>query len=314
MTKTARKRVVVCGAGGFIGSHMVKRLKSRGHWVQGVDRKYPEYGETKADEFTIGDLRDFYFVKDLFRRVDEVYNFAAEMGGAGYVFTGKNDADILHNSALININICESLRDFEGKVFYSSSVCVYPDGVRGIESDAYPANPPSNYGFEKLFSERLYLSYYEKYGLDVRIARFHNTFGPYGTYKGGREKVPAAICRKVAESGGTVEVWGDGEQVRPFIYIEDLLDGIEALMNTKGFTGPVNLGPSDEGAVTINRLIEIVSEIAGRDLVLQYVNGPTGERVRHANNDLARSRLQWAPSRDLKESLAETYSWVSKQV
>ena len=243
---------------------------------------------------------------------DRVYQLAAEMGGAGYVFTGENDADILTNSLAINQAILRKavLDNFKGTIFYSSSVCVYPAGVEGKESNAYPANPPSNYGWEKLTSERLYFAYAKNYGLNVRVARFHNCFGPYGTYDGGREKSPAAICRKVLLAGKEIEIWGNGEQLRPFIFIEDLSDGIEALMQSD-YVGPVNLGP-DRG-ITINQMIDIVCEIAHKWPLRKYIDGPTGEQERYANNDIAKRELGWSPKRDLKESLEIIYNWIKSR-
>lgn len=310
MDKNIKKALVV-GGNGFIGYNLVRRLKSEGWWVKVVDIQDAQYGPQIADFYVKGDASEIDVVDQYY---DRIYQLAADMGGAGFVFTGAHDADILSNSASININVLKQAKKKGcGMIFYSSSVCCYPDGVRGIESDAHPANPPSDYGFEKLFSERLYIAYARNYGLNVKIARFHNTFGPYGTYKGGREKSPAAICRKVVESDGTIEVWGDGNQVRPFIFIEDLLDGIEALVSSD-FMGPVNLGPSDDEGITINRLIEIVSSIADKDLELKYVHGPTGELTRHANNDTARRLLNWQPKRSLEESLKTTYEWIKSEI
>lgn len=306
------KKALVIGGGGFIGHNLVKRLKKEGWWVKGFDLKYPVYEKTSADEFRIGDASKEVNVID--QSYDRIYQLAADMGGAGFIFTGENDADILNTSASINLNVLRQMREVKdigiGKIFYSSSVCCYPDGVRGVESDAYPANPPSDYGFEKLFSERAYLAYHRNYGIDVRIARFHNCFGPYGTYEGGREKAPAAICRKVLKSDGEVEVWGDGTQLRPFIYIEDLLDGIEALMESN-FTGPVNLGPSE--GITIDQLVYAVADIAGKDITIRHVKGPTGGYVRNANNDLAQMKLKWKPKWPLTDALKETYNWIKQQ-
>lgn len=304
------KTAIVIGSSGFIATNLVKRLKEEGWFVRGIDLRMPQYG-IEPNEFQLMDASEGVVIDKYY---DRVYELAAEMGGAGYIFTGENDANIMTNSASINLNILpQALEHKCGAIFYSSSVCVYPDGVEGKESDAWTGHPPSSYGVEKLFSEGLYLAHAKNYGLNVKIARFHNTFGPYGTYKGGREKAPAAICRKIAESDGVIEVWGDGEQVRPFIYIEDLLDGIEALMQSD-ITGPVNLGPSDKDGITINRLIEIVSGIAEKDVEIKYIDGPTGELVRHANNDMARGKLGWEPKRDLVASLKETYDWINSQI
>jgi len=305
------KKALVTGAAGFIGHNLCKRLKKQGWTVVGVDRKTPEFETSVCDMFLIDDARHLNLEDLNLDSFSRIYQLAAEMGGAGYVFTGDNDADILSHSSEININLLEQLKGFKGKVFYSSSVCAYPDEVEGKESDAYPANPPSNYGWEKLFSERLYLACAKNYGLDVKIARFHNTFGPYGAYKGGREKAPAALCRKIIESDGEIEIWGDGEQLRPFIYIEDLLDGIEALMQSS-ITGPVNLGPSE--GITINQLIERIGKISGKDFTIKYIPGPTGGQTRHANNDMAQKELGWQPKRNLDESLKETYEWIKEQI
>lgn len=310
------KRALVCGGGGFIGSHLVRRLKEKGYHVTVADLKKPEYWESVADEYCLGDLRDPAFCESLFSkgRFNEIYQLAADMGGAGFVFTGDNDADILTNSAAINRNILLQARE-KGcdTLFYSSSVCCYPADVEGKESDAYPANPPSDYGWEKLFSERMYLAHARNYGLNVRIARFHNTYGPYGTYKGGREKAPAAMCRKVAEvaDGGVIEVWGDGKQQRPFIYIDDLLDGIDALV-ASDFSNPVNLGPSS--LVTIDELVQTVAKIAGKQVTITHVAGPTGEQHRHVNNQLAQEKLGWTAKISLIDGLKKTYPWIAEQV
>ena len=288
------KKVLVCGAGGFIGSHLVKKLKKEGHWVRGVDLKYPQFSETEADDFVIGDLRDLqicWYVLD--QKFDEVYQLAADMGGAGFVFTGDNDADIMHNSATINLNMLDTCfkRNIK-KIFYSSSACMYPeynqmdpDNPKTAEDSAYPANPDSEYGWEKLFSERLYLNFHRNYGMEVRIARFHNIFGPEGSWNDGREKAPAAMCRKVAETtdGGEIEMWGDGEQTRSFLYIDSCLEGVERLMKSD-FIGPVNIG--SEEMVTINKLVEIVMDIAGKKLYIKHIPGPLGVRGRNSDNKL----------------------------
>jgi len=316
------KEALVCGAGGFIGSHLVKRLKKEGYWVRGVDLKYPQFSPTQADDFVIGDLRE----QDVVRRIvdrgfDEVYQIAADMGGAGYVFTGENDANIMHNSALINLNVIEACykRNVK-KIFYSSSACVYPqhnqedpDNPKTAENSAYPANPDSEYGFEKLFSERLYLSFHRNYGMDVRIARFHNIFGPEGSWNDGREKAPAALCRKVAstEDGGEIEIWGDGKQTRSFLYIDNCLEGIRRLMESD-FTGPVNIG--SEEMVTINQLAEMIMEIAGKRLKIKHIPGPLGVRGRNSDNRLIREKLGWAPNYPLRKGLEKTYAWIKEQV
>jgi len=319
----AQKTALVCGAGGFIGSHLVKRLKSEGYWVLGVDLKNPEFSATAADEFILGDLRDEGFVKKIFsRQFDEVYQLAADMGGAGFVFTGEHDADILHNSATINLNILHygQKSGHLKKIFYSSSACMYPEynqmdpkNPKCSEESAYPAAPDSEYGWEKLFSERLYLAFHRNYGIPVRIARFHNIFGPEGTWRGGREKAPAAICRKVAEAqdGGEIEIWGDGNQTRSFLYIDECLEGVRRLMQSD-FMGPVNIG--SEEMVTINQLAEMVMKIAGKKLSLKHVSGPLGVRGRNSDNRLIKEKLGWTPRTRLEDGLAKTYSWITGEL
>ena len=342
-TKTA----LVLGAGGFIGSHMVKRLRSEGYWVRGVDLKNPEYSKTEAHEFIIGDLRDPNFVERVLQykgpycnfynfvpskyidTFDEVYQFAADMGGAGFVFTGENDADIMHNSATINLNVLEAqrqLNDFKGanktKIFYSGSACMYPehnqldpDNPDCREESAYPAAPDSEYGWEKLFSERLFFAYHRNYGIPVRVARYHNIFGPEGTWEGGREKAPAAICRKVAylpETGGAIEVWGDGLQTRSFLYIDECIEATRRLMDSD-FIGPVNIG--SEEMVTINQLVDTSAKVAGK--VVQKVHkldAPLGVRGRNSNNDLIREKLGWDYSQSLEEGIRKTYNWIEEQI
>ena len=315
-------KALVCGAGGFIGSHLVKRLKSEGFWVRGVDLKYPEFGETAADDFVIGDLRDPNICKYVIDTpFHEVYQLAADMGGAGFVFTGENDAEIMHNSAMINLNVLEACQKRNIKrLFYSSSACIYPEynqmdpnNPRCSEDTAYPAAPDSEYGWEKLFSERLYLAFHRNHAMDVRIARFHNIFGPEGTWRGGREKAPAALCRKVASiaDGGEIEIWGDGLQTRSFLYIDDCLDGVMRLMHSD-FTGPVNIG--SEEMVSINQLAAMVMEIAGKRLRLKHVPGPLGVRGRNSDNRLVKARLGWEPRFSLKQGLAKTYAWIEDQV
>lgn len=317
------KKALVCGAGGFIGNHLVARLKKEGFWIRAVDLKRPEFGKTAADEFIIGDLREQSVCKKNFNRpFDEVYQLAADMGGAGFIFTGENDANIMHNSALININAIQyGLRAGIKKMFYSSSACIYPahnqkdpKNPNCAEDSAFPAAPDSEYGWEKLFSERLYLSHHRNYGLDVRIARFHNIFGPEGTWNGGREKAPAAICRKVAQTpdGGTIEIWGDGKQTRSFLYIDECLDGVRKLMNAKEFRGPVNIGSSE--MVSINQLARMVMEIAEKKLKIKHIPGPLGVRGRVSDNRLIAKKLQWKPTKPLKDGLAKTYAWISDQV
>jgi len=316
------KYILVCGAGGFIGSHLVKKLKKEGNWVRGVDLKYPEFAPTEADDFVIGDLRE----QDVVRRVvdrgfDEVYQLAADMGGAGFVFTGDNDADIMHNSALINLNMLEACwkRNVK-KIFYSSSACIYPeynqedpDNPKTAEDSAYPAAPDSEYGWEKLFSERMYLAFHRNYGLDVRIARFHNIFGPEGSWNDGREKAPAAFCRKVAvaEEGSVIEMWGDGKQTRSFLYIDECLKGVEQLMKSD-FIGPVNIG--SEEMVSINQLAEMIMNIAGKKLSIKHIPGPLGVRGRNSDNKIIFKKLGWKPEKSLKEGLKKTYPWIEEQV
>ena len=316
------KKALVCGAGGFIGSHLVGWLKNEDFWVRGVDLKYPEFSETEADDFVIGDLRDPQICRDIVdQRFDEVYQLAADMGGAGFVFVGDNDADIMHNSALINLNMLEACQKRNTKrIFYSSSACMYPeynqkdpDNPNLAEDSAYPAQPDSEYGWEKLFSERLYVAFHRNYGMEVRIARYHNIFVPLGTWDGGREKAPAAMCRKVvmAKDGREIEIWGDGEQTRSFLYIDECLEGTLRFTRSD-WTGPVNIG-SDE-MVTINQLADMAMEIAGKKLNLNHVPGPLGVRGRNSDNNLIYEKLGWRPGRPLKEGMEKTYAWIEKQV
>lgn len=315
------KSALVCGAGGFIGSHLVKRLKREGFWVRGVDLKLPEFSETEADDFIIGDLRDQQVCDRLIdRKFDEVYQLAADMGGAGYIFTGEHDADIMHNSATINLNIADRARKRNiAQIFYSSSACMYPaynqedpENPNCAESSAYPAAPDSEYGWEKLFSERLFFAYNRNHGMANRVARYHNIFGPEGTWTGGKEKAPAAICRKVAmaKSGDAIEIWGDGEQTRSFLYIDECVEGTLRLTRSE-FEGPVNIG-SDE-MVTINHLVDLVADIAGKDIRKQHVSGPLGVRGRNSDNRLIEERLGWKPSQPLTAGLEETYAWIEAQ-
>jgi nucleoside-diphosphate-sugar epimerase len=341
-----KKTALVLGAGGFIGSHMVKRLREEGYWVRGVDLKYPEFSSHQANEFVVGDLRDpnmvrrciryggergnFYaqIVDKFLEPFDEIYQFAADMGGAGFVFTGENDADIMHNSVQINLNVLEQQRLWnettgqnKTKIFYSGSACMYPehnqldpDNPDCREDSAYPANPDSEYGWEKLFSERLYLSYSRNHGIPVRIARYHNIFGPEGTWDGGREKAPAAICRKVAylpETGGAVEVWGDGLQTRSFLFIDECIEATRRLMDSD-FIGPVNIG--SEEMVTINELVEITGRVAGKEVrKMHKLDAPLGVRGRNSNNDLIREKLGWDYSQTLEEGIRITYNWIEGQ-
>jgi nucleoside-diphosphate-sugar epimerase len=317
------RKALVCGAGGFIGSHMVKRLKREGYWVRGVDLKRPEFGPSAADDFVVGDLRDagtWEMVLDA--RCDEVYQFAADMGGAGFVFTGENDAEIMHNSAMINLHMTHfGVAKKVQQVFYSSSACIYPasnqqdpNNPNCAEKTAYPAAPDSEYGWEKLFSERLYFSFCRNRDLNVRVARFHNIFGPEGTWAGGREKAPAALCRKIAEqpAGGEIELWGDGEQTRSFLYIDECIEGVRRLMASTTFRGPVNIG--SEEMVTINHMANIIMEIAGKKLGIKHVDGPQGVRGRNSDNHLIRQELGWAPTASLQNGLAKTYAWIHAQV
>ena len=315
-------KALVCGAGGFIGGHLVKRLKREGYWVRGVDLKRPEFAPSAADEFVIGDLRDpTVAAAALDRRFDEVYQLAADMGGAGYLFTGDNDADVMHNSAAINLNIVDQCRRQRvPKVFYSSSACVYPehnqmdpDNPKCSEDSVYPAAPDSDYGWEKLFSERLYLAYGRNHGLGVRIARFHNIFGEEGTWRGGKEKAPAALARKVAEcpDGGEIEVWGDGKQTRSFLHVDECLEGVRRLVLSDA-TGPVNIG--SEEMVSINELARLFIEISGKDVRIRNIPGPQGVRGRTSDNKLIRQLIGWAPMIPLRTGAERTYHWIAAQI
>jgi nucleoside-diphosphate-sugar epimerase len=349
------KTALVLGAGGFIGSHLVKRLKSEGFWVRGVDLKYPEHWETAADEFLIYDLRDpknveavmrleaiksnpvaFSYLPQAFVEsipFDEVYQLAADMGGAGYIFTGNNDANVMHNSAMINLNVAEWATKHKVKrVFYSSSACMYPEhnqldpnNPNCEESSAYPANPDSEYGWEKLFSERLFLAFNRNYGLDVRVARFHNIFGPYGTWTGGKEKAPAAMCRKAAETpdGGEIEVWGDGQQTRSFLYVDECVDAVLRLMRQDTFLGPVNIG--SEEMVSINQLAQMAIDASGKNITIKNIDGqefidkygfkcPTGVRGRNSDNKLYKEKIGSDVYYPLSEGIKQTFGWINKQV
>jgi nucleoside-diphosphate-sugar epimerase len=339
------KTALVLGAGGFIGSHLVKRLKEEGYWVCGVDLKLPEHWESKADEFVIGDLRDPKVVSrvmfapnqtsedDKENSFDEVYQLAADMGGALYIFTGEHDADVMHNSALINLNVAhEAVKKSVKRIFYSSSACMYPEhnqldpnNPNCEESSAYPANPDSEYGWEKLFSERLYLAFQRNYNLKVRIARFHNIFGPYGTWQGGKEKAPAAMCRKVAETpeGGHIEVWGDGQQTRSFLYIDECVEAVLRFMRQEEFMGPVNIG--SEEMVTINKLAKMAILASGKDIKIKNITGqdfidkygfkcPVGVRGRNSDNKLYKEKMNWEPTQSLKEGVSKTFQWINKEI
>lgn len=316
------KKVLICGAGGFIGSHLVKRLKTEDLWVRGVDLKYPDFSKTQADDFIIGDLRDAQICRSVVdMKFDEIYQLAADMGGAGFVFTGDNDADIMHNSALINLNMLEACyRRNVKRIFYSSSACIYPkfnqeelDNPNCAEDSAYPAYPDSEYGWEKLFSERLYLAFHRNYGMEVRIARYHNVFGPEGSWNDGREKAPAALCRKMAmaEDGGKIEVWGDGKQTRSFLYIDECLEGTLRLMRSD-WIGPVNIGSKE--MVAINHLAEMIMEVAGKKLNIKNIPISLGVRGRNSDNRLIEQKLGWRPTQPLIEGLKKTYPWIEEQV
>ena len=317
MSKTA----LVCGAGGFIGGHLVSRLKKEGFWVRGADLKYNEHADTEADDFAIGDLREQSFVRSIVdQKFDEVYQLAADMGGAGYIFTGENDADIMHNSALINLNMLEACHNRNIKnVFYSSSACMYPehnqldpDNPNCEEHSAYPANPDSEYGWEKLFSERLYLAFNKNYGMKCSVARYHNIFGPLGTWDGGKEKAPAAMCRKVAlcPDGGSIEVWGDGQQTRSFLFIDECIEATVRIMRSE-IQEPVNIG--SEEMLKINDLAKMSIEISGKDISIKNIPGPVGVRGRNSDNNLIKSLLGWAPSFSLYEGLKITYPWIQSE-
>ncbi len=301
---------------------MVNRLKSEGYYVVGVDIKRHEFGNDNADEFVIGDLTEPSVSRDI---VDgsfaEIYQLAADMGGAGYIFTGNHDAVVMHNSALCNLNVLEAAKNAGvKKIFYSSSACMYPeynqldpDNPKCSEDSAYPAAPDSEYGWEKLFSERLYFAYKRNFGIDVKVARFHNIFGPLGTWTGGREKAPAAMCRKVAEApdGGTIEVWGDGKQTRSFLYIDECVDGVRNLMESD-FSGPVNIG--SEEMISINDFAQMAIDISGKNLSIRNIEGPQGVRGRNSDNSLISEKLGWRPSQPLRKGMELTYAWISGQV
>ena len=317
------KTALVLGAGGFIGGHMVKRLKSEGYWVRGVDKKLHEHEYSHADDFQLADLTSQSEVRNVIdQQFDEVYQLAADMGGAGYINTNLYDADVMHNSATINLNVLHRCKQMSiKKVFFSSSACVYNEELQSTnvnpdcrESSAYPAHPDSEYGWEKLFSERLFHAYNRQHGMQNKVARFHNIFGPYGTWDGGKEKFPAAVCRKIAKAndGDEIEIWGDGEQTRSFLYIDDCIEGVRHLMNSETFHGPVNIGADQ--MISINDTVDLVAQIAGKTIRKKHIDGPTGVRGRNSNNELIEEKLNWRPSQNLKEGLKETYRWINFHV
>ena len=317
------KTALVLGAGGFIGGHMVKRLKSEGYWVRGVDKKLHEHEYSHADDFQLADLTLQSDVRNVIdQHFDEVYQLAADMGGAGYINTNLYDADVMHNSATINLNVLHRCKEMNiKKVFFSSSACVYNEELQSSnvnpdcrESSAYPAHPDSEYGWEKLFSERLFHAYNRQHGMQNKVARFHNIFGPYGTWDGGKEKFPAAVCRKIAKAndGDEIEIWGDGEQTRSFLYIDDCIEGVRRLMDSETFHGPVNIGADQ--MISINDTVDLVAHIAGKTIRKKHIDGPTGVRGRNSNNELIEEKLNWRPSQNLKEGLKETYRWINFHV
>lgn len=314
------KKILVCGAGGFIGTHLVRSLRAQGHYVIGADLKFPEFSITECNEFHQVDLRNQRSVTRLIKRdIDEIYQLAADMGGAGYIFIGDNDADIMHNSAIINLNILHEMTFKKiPKIFYSSSACIYPernqltaDNPVLSEASAYPADPDSEYGWEKLFSERLYASYARNYGIDVRVARLHNVFGPDGTYNDGKEKAPAALCRKVIQATDTVEVWGPGTQTRSFLYIDDCIEGIHRLMAST-HTEPINLGSNR--MISINDLVSLISRVAHKPVKIKNIDGPMGVMGRVSDNDLIQQVLGWQPPDNLESGLKQTYQWIEQQL
>ena len=323
MSNKIKKTALVLGGGGFIGGHLAKRLKDEGFWVRVVDIKeqHEFWDHDKiCHEYICGDLRDPKLVEAVFdQKFDEVYQLAADMGGAGYIFTGENDANVMHNSALINLNVAyEAAKKGAKRIFYSSSACMYPEhnqldpnNPNCEESSAYPADPDSEYGWEKLFSERLFLAFNRNYGLDVRIARFHNIFGPMGTWTGGKEKAPAAMCRKAAEADSEIEVWGDGQQTRSFLYIDECVEAVLRFMRQKEFYGPVNIG--SEEMVTINQLAQMAINLSGKDLYIKNIDGPLGVRGRNSDNKLYKEKMGWEPTQLLYEGMKKTFEWINAQ-
>ena len=316
------KKILVCGAGGFIGSHLVETLKKQGHYIIGADLKYPLYNKTVADEFYLIDLRNQLDVGKLVTSdINEIYQLAADMGGAGYVFTGEHDADIMHNSVMINLNILNEMQKKGVKnVFYSSSACMYPDHNQTdpnnpllSEDSAYPANPDSEYGWEKLFSERLYMSYARNYNLRVRIARFHNIFGPLGSWNNGKEKSPAAMCRKVAmcKDGDTIDVWGPGTQTRSFLFIDECIEGIQRIMKSD-YDKPINLGSTR--MISINNLVLLIAKMNGKNVNIRNIDGPIGVMGRTSDNQLIKEVIGWVPEENLESGLIKTYAWISEQI
>lgn len=315
------KKILVCGGGGFIGGHLINKLKTAGHWVRGVDLKENEYGNNNADEFITGDLRNPFIAEEVTKDMDEVFQLAADMGGAGYIFTGEHDANVMHNSVLCNANVLDAAqKNGVKKIFYSSSACMYPeynqldpDNPKCSEDSAYPAAPDSEYGWEKLFSERLYLAYQRNTGIQVRVARFHNIFGTQGTWTGGREKAPAAMCRKVAmaPNGGEIEVWGDGKQTRSFLFIDECIEAVLRLMDSD-FSGPVNIG--SEEMISINDFAKMTIDISGKQLTIKNIPGPTGVKGRNSDNHLIYEKLGWKPSQPLRTGMEKTYQWIAEQV
>jgi nucleoside-diphosphate-sugar epimerase len=314
------KKILVCGAGGFIGSHLVTTLRRQGHYVIGIDLKHPSYSKTNANVFHVGDLRDYNTVHNIITSdIDEIYQLAADMGGAGYIFTGLNDADIMHNSCQINLNVLDVMVKKKVKrVFYSSSACMYPshnqtDPLNPLlsEESAYPANPDSEYGWEKLFSERLYLTYDRNYNLDVRIARLHNIYGPEGAWNNGKEKAPAALCRKVIQSNGSIDVWGPGIQTRSFLYIDECIKGIQRLMNSDVIT-PINLGSTR--MISINDLVQLISKLVDKPVTINNIPGPLGVMGRNSDNKLIKQVLNWQPDENLEYGITQTYNWIKSQI